>query len=258
MKTKQLIFLGTGTSQGVPIIGCSCKVCTSKDSRDRRLRTSALLKMNGQHLLFDTSADFRQQMLENNITQIDAVLFTHEHRDHTAGLDELRPLTWKTEKALPIYAEARVLEYLKLAFPYIMGKDKYPGGAKIKPLQINETPFEVEQIGTIIPIRVSHFQELPILGFRIDNFAYITDCKKIDDNNLQKLYGIQVLVINALGKKTHPSHICLDEAIDIIQKVHPQQAYLTHIGHNMGLYQQVTQELPPNIHLAYDGLTIDF
>lgn len=257
MEQKRLIFLGTGTSQGVPIIGCPCEICSSTDSRDQRLRTSALLRIKGKYLLFDTGADFRQQMLSNNITQIDAVLFTHEHRDHTAGLDELRPFTWKKDTPIPIYAETRVLAYLKVAFPHIMGKEKYPGGAKIIPHDIDTSPFKINEIGTIIPIRIKHFQNLPILGFRIEDFAYITDCKTIDQENIDKLKGIHTLVINALGKKTHPSHLSLHEALDIIAKLKPKQSYITHIGHTIG-YSQVSKELPRGVQLAYDGLTVDF
>lgn len=258
MKTKQLTFLGTGTSQGIPIIGCSCEVCLSTDRKDHRLRTSALLKINGKSILFDTSADFRQQMLSNEITAVDAILFTHEHIDHTGGLDELRPLTWLRNAPIPIYAEKRVLDYLQLAFPHIMGMRKYPGGVRISPHRIDDRPFEIDEIGKITPIRIKHFEGLPILGFRIADFAYITDCKTIDASNIEKIKGLDVLVVNALGKKEHPSHLSLKEALDIISIVKPKQAYLTHIGHSMGLYKTVEKELPDSVHLAYDGLNINW
>lgn len=258
MEQDKLIFLGTGTSQGVPIIGCYCEVCTSTDVRDQRLRTSALLCYKGKHILFDTSADFRGQMLTENITKIDYVLFTHEHRDHTAGLDELRPMTWHTTKPIPIYAEQRVLTYLYAAFPHIMGGEKYPGGAKLKEIAVDETPFWLDDFVEVVPIRMTHFEGLPILGYRLDTVAYLTDCKTIDTENIAKLHGLDVLVINALGRKEHPSHLCLSEALELIAHLQPKQAFLTHVGHSMGLYEKVQQELPENVTLAYDGLTILF
>ncbi len=258
MARQKLIFLGTGTSQGVPIIGCDCEVCSSVGERDKRLRTSALLQKEGRNILFDSGADFRQQMLTNGICMVDCVLFTHEHRDHTAGLDELRPMTWNRDEPIPIYAEQRVMEYLQVAFPHIMGTRKYPGGAKIQPCIIDETPFELEDGTPVIPIRFTHFERLPILGYRIGDMAYLTDCKQIDNENLNKLKGLDVLVINALGKKTHPSHLSLEEALEIIANLQPKQAFLTHIGHTMGLHDEVQKELPPNVCLAYDGLTVEF
>lgn len=258
MEQSKLTFLGTGTSQGVPIIGCNCEVCTSDDVRDKRLRTSALLHYKGYNILFDTGADFRAQMLSEGITAIDYVLFTHEHRDHTAGLDELRPMTWWKEEPIPIYAEQRVLTYLYAAFPHIMGGEKYPGGAKLKEIAVDETPFSLNDSVNVIPIRMTHFEGLPILGYRIDRMAYLTDCKTIDSENLDKLKGLDVLVINALGRKQHPSHLSLSEAIDIIQYLKPKQAFLTHIGHAMGLYEEVQKELPQGISLAYDGLKVAF
>lgn len=255
---KTLLFLGTGTSQGIPIIGCDCEQCTSTDSKDRRLRTSALLQYKGKNILFDTGADFREQMLRENIRSIDFVLFTHEHRDHTAGLDELRPLTWHREEPIPIFAEDRVFTYLNASFPHIMQKDAYPGATKISKNTIDETPFTLEGIGEVVPIRMLHFENLPILGFRIEDFAYLTDCKKIDEENLNKLKGVKVLVINALGRSEHPSHLSLAQALDIVNYLKPKQAYFTHIGHRMGLYREVMQELPKGTALAYDGLKIVF
>lgn len=258
MKQNALTFLGTGTSQGVPIIGCSCEICSSSDVRDQRLRTSALLQYEGKHILFDTSADFRGQMLAARVTSIDYVLFTHEHRDHTAGLDELRPMTWRSEKPIPIYAEQRVLTYLHAAFPHIMGGEKYPGGAKLKEIAVDEHPFWLDDFVEVTPIRMTHFEGLPILGYRIHNVAYLTDCKTIDDQNIAKLHDLDVLVINALGRKEHPSHLCLSEALDIIKYLQPKQAFLTHVGHAMGLYEEVQRELPENVTLAYDGLKVLF
>ncbi len=227
MGQNKLTFLGTGTSQGVPVIGCGCEICRSSDRRDRRLRTSAFLQIGGKHILFDTSADFRQQMLRNKITHIDCVLFTHEHIDHTGGLDELRPFTWRSEIPIPIYGEQRVLAYLQLCFPHIMGKQKYPGGAKLEKITIDEQPFFIAEDLQVIPIRFTHFDGLPILGYRIENIAYLTDCKTIDKENLDKLKGLDILVINALGRNEHPSHLCLSEALEIIEYLKPKQAYLT-------------------------------
>lgn len=258
MKRGKLIFLGTGTSQGIPIIGCQCEVCSSTNPKDKRLRTSALLQLKGKNILFDTSADFREQMLSSGITSVDYVLFTHEHRDHTAGLDELRPMTWHSENPIPIYAEQRVLNYLHAAFPHILEKEKYPGGAKLKDIAIDETPFSLNEELKVIPIRMTHFEGLPILGYRIHNIAYLTDCKTIDDDNLNKLKGLDILIINTLGQKPHPSHLCLPEALTIIDYLKPKQAYLTHIGHTLGLYDDVEKELPDNVSLAYDGLVVEF
>lgn len=258
MVQRKLIFLGTGTSQGVPIIGCHCEICTAEDKRNSRLRTSALLQIDGKNILFDSGADFRQQMLSNGITMVDCVLFTHEHRDHTAGLDELRPMTWNREEPIPIYAEQRVLDYLRVAFPHIMGTKKYPGGAKILPCVIDEQPFSLENNLEVVPIRFTHFEGLPILGYRISDMAYLTDCKQIDKENLDKLKDLDLLVINALGRNIHPSHLSLGEALEIIEYLHPKQAYITHIGHKMGLHDEVQKELPSNVYLAYDGLEVVF
>lgn len=258
MEQNTLTFLGTGTSQGIPIIGCKCEVCSSRDPRDQRLRTSALLHYKGKNILFDTSADFRGQMLAQGINSIDYVLFTHEHRDHTAGLDELRPMTWHRDTPVPIYAEQRVLTYLHAAFPHIMGGEKYPGGAKLKEIAVAEAPFALDDSVKVIPIRMTHFEQLPILGYRIDELAYLTDCKTIDKENLDKLKGLEILVVNALGRKPHPSHLSLPEALEIIAYLQPKQAFLTHIGHSMGLYENVQKELPENVRLAYDGLQVAF
>lgn len=257
-RKNELLFLGTGTSQGIPIIACDCEVCTSSNPKDSRQRSSALIRYKGKHILIDTSPDFRTQMLREKITRIDAILYTHEHRDHTGGLDEIRPICWKTEKAIPVYAERCVQDYLSASFPYIFGQKKYPNAAQLEMKTIDEKPFLIEDIAQVTPIRAQHFEALPILGFRIGKVAYLTDVKYISDQEIEKLKGVEVLAVNALHHHEHPSHFSLSEAIDLIQKVQPLQGFITHIGHKMGLIDTVNPQLPKNIQLAYDGLKVCF
>ena len=250
----KITFLGTGTSQGIPIIGSTDPVCLSKNPKDKRLRVSVLLEWESLTLLIDCGPDFRQQLLRTNCSRIDAVLFTHEHSDHTAGLDDLRPFFFR-QGDIPIYAEKRVIEALKIRFNYIFKKEnKYPGVLNFNVNNIYNKPFLVSKI-KIIPIQVFH-NKLPVFGFRIFDFAYITDAKTIPDDEIKKLTGLNVLVINALRQKPHLSHFNLEEALNFIKLLNPKKTYLTHISHHLGFHDEVEQSLPENVFLAYDNLKI--
>ncbi len=248
-------FLGTGTSQGVPIIGCSCPVCSSQDSHDKRLRTAALIEFNGTTIAIDAGPDFRQQMLSANVKKLDAILLTHEHRDHIAGLDDVRAFNFLQKKPMDIWGEERVLEAVQNEFSYVFADYKYPGSPKMNLHTMNGQPFSIEGV-EVIPIRAYHYK-MPVYGFRVGDLSYITDANSIPESEMQKLLGTEVLVINALRKEKHISHFNLQEAIEVIDKVKPREAYITHMGHQMGFYQEVQNELPANIFLAYDGLNLE-
>lgn len=251
----KLTFLGTGTSQGVPIIACKCPVCLSKNPKDKRLRSSVLIHVDGQNLVIDSGPDFRYQMLRAKVENISAILFTHEHKDHTAGLDDIRAFNWVNKKAVSIYAEKRVQESLKMEFSYVFADFKYPGIPQMNLIDLNNEPFQIN--GTkILPIRVKHFK-LPVYGFRIGDLAYITDANYISSEEKEKLKGLKVLVLNALRKEKHISHFTLSEALEVIRELQPEKAYLTHISHQMGFHDEVEAELPENVFLAYDELEIE-
>lgn len=252
----QVTFLGTGTSQGVPVITCQCEVCNSLDFRNNRLRVSVHIKTDELSLIIDIGPDFRQQMLrEPFIDQLDAVLITHEHKDHTAGLDDIRAFNFKQSMAMPVYAESRVHEQLKREYSYVFEENKYLGIPKIDLIAIENKEFFIKNTA-IVPIRAMH-HKLPILGFRIGDFAYITDTNFVDKNEWYKLEGVKVLVINALQKTEHISHFTLDQAIVFVHEIKPQKAYFTHISHKMGLHGEVSKILPENMELAYDGLVLN-
>ncbi len=248
----KVILLGTGTSQGVPVIACECKVCKSLDFRDKRLRVSAYIHVGDQHLVIDTGPDFRQQMLRANIQKVDAVLFTHEHKDHIAGLDDVRAFNFKYNKDMPIYARKQVAEKIKQEYDYIFAETKYPGVPQVDLQLIENKPFKIADL-SIIPIEVMH-HKLAVFGFRIGDFTYITDAKTIAESEIEKMRGTKVLIINALRKEEHISHFNLAEALAMIEKIQPKKAFLTHLSHNMGLHKEVSKELPPNVAFAYDGL----
>jgi phosphoribosyl 1,2-cyclic phosphate phosphodiesterase len=250
----EVTFLGTGTSQGVPVIACECAVCTSEDERDKRLRVSIHIAYKGKSLVVDTGPDFRQQILRAGIKDLDAVLMTHEHKDHTAGMDDVRAFNFKYQKDMPVYAVPRVQQSLRREFYYVFEKDPYPGVPRLQLETIGTAPFDVEGI-SVTPIEVMHYK-LPVLGFRIADMAYITDAKTIIDVEAEKLYGLDVLILNALRKEKHISHLTLDEALEWVDRFKPKRAYLTHISHLMGKHEEIQRTLPEHVHLAYDGLQI--
>lgn len=250
----RITFLGTGTSQGIPVIGSTHPVCLSEDPRDKRLRVSVLVEIDGTNIVIDCGPDFRQQMLANPVNHLDAILFTHEHSDHTVGMDDIRPYFFK-QGDIPIYAHHRVMESLRKRFDYIFSSDnKYPGAPSVQENVIDNSVFKVKDYN-VIPINVMH-NRVQVFGFRIRDFAYVTDAKTIEDEEAEKLKGVDVLVINALRKEPHHSHFNLEEALEFIKKIEPKQAYLTHISHVMGFHKDVQAELPENVFLAYDNLQI--
>lgn len=250
-------FLGTGTSQGVPIIGSTHPVCLSSNPKDKRLRCSALITTdNHQKLLIDCGPDFRQQMLINQENQVDAVLLTHEHNDHTIGLDDLRPIIFNNKKNMPIYCLQRVAGEIQERFPYAFSEIKYPGAPSFD-LHIIDNEFIINE-NLIIPIHILHHQ-LPILGFKIKNLAYITDASFIPDEERNKLKNLDILVINCLRKEDkHPAHFILPEVLELIKELKPQKTYLTHLSHRIGFHEETQSQLPSNVFLAYDGLEIEF
>lgn len=251
----KLTFLGTGTSQGIPIIACKCPVCLSTDRRDKRLRTSAMIEVDDKTIVIDSGPDFRYQMLRAKVEKLDAIIFTHEHKDHTAGLDDVRAFNWVNKKAVDIYAEERVQTSLKQEFAYVFAEFRYPGIPQLNLWTVENKPFYIN--GTkIVPIRVKHFK-LPVYGYRINNLAYITDANHISEEEKEKLKGLKVLVLNALRKEKHLSHFTLSEALALIKELKPQRAYLTHFSHQLGFHEEISKELPDNVFMAYDGLEIE-
>lgn len=249
-------FLGTGTSQGIPIIGSSHPVCLSQNPKDKRLRVSVLVQWDEYTYIIDCGPDFRQQMLTSGCTQLDGILFTHEHADHTAGLDDIRPLCHRQGK-IPIYLHKRVLDSLQRRFDYIFEtENRYPGAPEVNPFVIEEDKNFVLSNQEIIPINIMHGR-LPIFGFRIKDFVYITDAKTIDKKEYEKLKGVKVLVINALREEPHDLHFSLSEALDFINEIKPEKAYLTHISPMLGFHDEVQEKLPENVFVAYDNLEIE-
>ncbi|MBN2683274.1 MAG: MBL fold metallo-hydrolase [Bacteroidales bacterium] len=256
MKGKlKLTFLGTGTSQGVPVIACKCPVCTSNDSRNKRLRSSVLIETEEINIVIDSGPDFRQQMLRENVSKLDAIIFTHEHKDHTAGTDDIRAFNYLQKKPMEVYAEKRVLNSLENEFSYVFAEKKYPGIPQMNLNEITNNSFQISGL-EIIPIRVYHYK-LPVFGYRIGNLAYITDTNYISEEELLKLQNLDVLVINALRLEKHISHFNLEEALQVINICKPQRSYLNHISHMMGLHAEVAEKLPENVFLAEDGLVLN-
>lgn len=248
-------FLGTGTSQGVPVIACDCSVCTSDDPKDTRLRSSILVELGNRNIVIDTGPDFRYQMLRERVTHLDAILFTHSHKDHVAGLDDVRAFNRQQGGAIDIYGTTEVHEALEREFYYAFSAKKYPGVPQLAQHQITTLPFPL--FGTTIqPIQVMHYM-MPVLGFRIGEFTYITDAKTVVDSELEKIKDTKILVVNALQREPHISHFTLDEAVAFAQRVGAEQTYLTHISHRLGQHQHVQRELPPGVFLAYDGLVLN-
>lgn len=250
----KVTFLGTGTSQGIPVIGCKCETCTSVDYRDNRLRASILVEINDTKIVIDTGPDFRQQMLRERVDKLDAVLFTHAHKDHVAGLDDIRSYNFLQKKDMPIYATEHVLGRLKKEFEYIFSADDYPGIPRVQMNPIENKPFKIQDI-EVTPIEVMHYK-LPVLGFRFGDFTYITDANKIAEEEKEKIKGSKVLVLNALQRETHISHFNLEEALEMMEELKPDKGYLTHLGHFMGRHKEVSKELPDNVEIAWDGLKL--
>ncbi|MCH8904931.1 MAG: MBL fold metallo-hydrolase [Bacteroidetes bacterium] len=246
-------FLGTGTSQGVPVIACDCDVCQSEDPKDDRLRTSVLVQVDGKNLVIDSGPDFRQQLLRENVKRLDGILFTHSHRDHTAGLDDVRAFNFIQKQDIDVYASEETQESLKNQFYYIFER-KYPGVPRIVIHTIENEPFYIDQT-KIIPIQVTHLN-LNVQCFRINDFTYVTDANEISDEEKSKIKGSKVIVLNVLRKEEHVAHFNLEQGLALFEELKPEKGYITHISHQLGKHEDISKELPHNIELAYDGLQV--
>ncbi|MBM3936307.1 MAG: MBL fold metallo-hydrolase [Sphingomonadales bacterium] len=249
-------FLGTGTSQGVPLIACNCEVCLSMDSKDQRLRSSVWVQHPKASVVIDSGPDFRQQMLRSGVKNLDALLFTHAHKDHIAGTDDVRAFNYRQQKPMPIYADLRVQEALRREFFYAFEGTRYPGIPELNPIEIDDHPFELNGM-PVVPLPVMHMN-LPVKGFRIGPFAYITDANAIPLSTIDLLEDCEVLVLNALRHTAHPSHFTLEQALEQAHKIGAKHTYLTHISHQLGLHDAVEKRLPKGVFLAYDGLQLSF
>jgi phosphoribosyl 1,2-cyclic phosphate phosphodiesterase len=256
MAKLKATFLGTGTSQGVPVIACDCVVCQSNDPKDKRLRTSLMISIGDKNVVIDTGPDFRQQMLANQVQMVDTVLFTHEHKDHIAGLDDVRAYNFRSQKPMEIHASPRVQDALKREYHYVFSGASYPGIPKVNLHTITDESIHLHGMD-FIPIEVMHYK-LPVTAFRVGSLTYITDANYIAPEEIDKIRGSEVLIINSLRKEQHISHFNLEEALEFIEEISPKRAYLTHISHLMGLQAEVSKELPDNVEIAHDGLEIVF
>lgn len=250
----RVTVLGSGTSGGVPMIACDCNTCMSDDAKDKRLRSSVMVEDENRRIVIDCGPDFRQQMLREKVDRLDAVVFTHEHKDHTGGLDEVRAFNFISKQAVNIYASSRVVRNLKEQYSYVFSGSSYPGIPKVNINYIHETDFEVAGF-KVKPIKALHYK-LPVLGFRIGDFSYLTDANHIEPEELDKMKGTKILIINALRKEKHISHFSLDEALQLIKEINPQRSYLTHISHQMGKHAEIEPQLPERTYMAYDTLKI--
>lgn len=255
-RTLRITFLGTGTSQGVPVIGCDCPVCRSSDPRDRRLRTALLVEYGATRVVIDAGPDFRQQMLRENVTELHAVLLTHDHNDHIIGLDDVRPFNFRQKQNMQVFGQERVLGVVRARFAYVFDENPYPGAPRLElvPLEPFKT-FYVRDL-PILPFLVGH-GDMDIFGFRFGPFTYITDMKSMTEESREYVRGTEVLVVNALHHRPHYSHLNLEEAIEFVREMKPRQAYLTHVSHSMGRYADISPKLPDGIDLAWDGLRLD-
>jgi len=253
---NRIVFLGTGTSQGVPMIGCECEVCQSDDPRDKRLRSSAYIEYEGLKLLVDAGPDFRQQMLREGISGVDAILLTHNHKDHTGGLDDIRAFNYLERKATCIYCEKYVEDSLRMEYSYAFSENRYPGAPEWEIHTIDEHPFRINGV-EIIPIRGRHFR-LPVLGFRFGNIAYCTDMNHIPEDEFLKLKNLDVFIINCVRRGRHISHFSLEGALETASKVGAKKTFLTHMSHQLPVHKELAAELPEGISPAYDGLVVEF
>ena len=251
----KITFLGTGTSSGVPMIACECAVCTSSDKKDKRLRSSILVESHNTRIVVDTTPDFRYQMLREKVRHLDAVLFTHPHKDHIAGLDDVRAYNFFQEQAMQVYANPMTIDALMREFAYAFADKKYPGVPNLELNTISLEPFSIGDID-IIPIQVWHLK-MPVFGYRFGDFTYITDANRIDENEKEKIKGSKILVVNALRREKHISHYNLDEAIELVHALKVPEAYFTHISHQLGKHEEIEKRLPKGIHLGYDGLLLE-
>ena len=251
----KVTFLGTGTSQGIPVIACDCTVCTSENPKDNRLRTSILIEENNQIIVIDTGPDFRQQMLRENVQKLDAIVFTHQHKDHVAGMDDIRAFNYKFKKDMDIYCTAEVEEALIREFPYVFSAYKYPGVPEIKVHNIKNEPFIINGV-ELMPIEGLHYK-LPVFGYRIKNFVYLTDVSFVSEKEKEKMKGAEVIVLDALRKIPHISHFTMEQAVELLEELKAKQGYLIHISHLMGKHNEVVKELPNFIKPAHDGLILE-
>lgn len=251
----KITFLGTGTSQGVPVIACNCNVCCSDNPKDKRLRSSVMVHVDDLSIIIDCGPDFRQQMLRENVTDLDAILFTHAHKDHTGGLDDIRAFNYLNKRPMDIYAEDIVYQSLQQEYAYVFAKERYPGVPEVTYHNITKDEFEIKGV-KITPIRAFHHL-LPVLGFRIGNFVYLIDVNAIPEEEKEKLKNADCIVISGLRKTKHISHFSLPEAVSLLKEMKPVKGYITHISHQMGLHESVNNELPESIELSYDGLILN-
>ena len=253
-KDMKITLLGTGTSQGVPVIACKCKVCLSSNPKDNRLRSSVMIEVDNINLVIDTGPDFRQQMLRENVQKVDAILFTHHHKDHVAGMDDIRAFNYRWKKDMQLYCTKPTQQALIREFPYVFSEVKYPGIPEVKINIIKNKPFKIQET-TIIPIEAEHYI-MPVLGFRVKNFVYHTDVSESSEVEKEKMKGADLIILDALRKKPHISHFNLEQALALLEELKPKQALLIHISHYMGLNDEVNKELPSHINLAYDGQVV--
>ena len=252
----KVTILGSGTSQGVPVIACDCEVCRSTDEHDKRLRSSAMIDIGDKKLIIDAGPDFRTQMLRAGVKDVRALLLTHEHKDHIGGLDDIRAFNWVKQGEVEVYCNYLTMRAVQKDYDYAFMKFRYPGVPEMNIHVVEEEPFRIDDV-EVIPVTVMH-HKLPITAFRIANFAYVTDANFIPEESMKKLEGVEYLVINALRKEPHLSHFTLGQALEVVKRLNVKQAYITHIGHQMGLHGEVSDELPDNVKLAYDMLAFEF
>jgi phosphoribosyl 1,2-cyclic phosphate phosphodiesterase len=252
----EIVALGTGTSQGVPVIGCQCDVCLSQDPRDNRLRSAILFRYRGENFVVDTGPDFRQQMLREDIRSLRAVLYTHSHKDHIAGMDDVRSFNFLERRDMELYCNQGTEEALKREFYYAFEENKYPGVPNVNLTRIDNKEFTLPDGPKVTPIQMYHYK-MPVLGFRIGDFAYLTDVKSIPDEEMDKLKGVRLLILDCLREKEHISHLNLKEALEIVDDIKPEKTYLTHISHLFDKHENILKKLPPHVEPAYDGLRLE-